>query len=336
MNRPSQETLTRFFRGQCPPEEERAVKIYLAMNTDKEYVEACLHLAFPDLEAEHDPNISREELNRVWHKLEAKQQIPVKRISRTKWYAYAAAVVFIIMGSTLLFLFNANKTTSTSTSELAWNEIHAVSGHASTVRLADSSTVILFPGAKLSVASSFNKTDRRVKLLGRAFFTISHNKDKPFYVTAQQLTTKVLGTSFEINASSLTAENIITLHTGKISVSLADREIAQLKPDQQFHYSAATGKFNIKQVNSATTISWTNGELDYDQATLATIIDDLDKWYGVNIRTANPQILQQRITISFKDLPLASVLDMLSRSADFDYTVKDRQVMIKERSMGTD
>ncbi|AIM35252.1 hypothetical protein KO02_00140 [Sphingobacterium sp. ML3W] len=336
MNRPSEEMLIRFFRGQCPPDEEKAVKIYLAMNTDKEYVEACLRMAFPDLFGEHDPNITQGELDRLWNKLEAKQQAyPIKRIPHKRWYAYAAAVAFLVMSSVVLFLFKG-KTTNMDSTELAWNEMRAGAGNIRTVKLADSSTVILFPGSVLSIAADFNKTDRQVKLLGRAFFQVNHNRAKPFYVSAQGLTTRVLGTSFEINASTIAAENIITLHSGKISVSHIGKEIAQLTPDQQIRFSTKTGQFNVSPVHAVGTIGWLNGELDYDQTSLGTIIYDLEKWYGINIRTSNPLILRQKVTISFKDLQVTSVLNMLSKSANFGYTIKDKQVMIKERGMERD
>lgn len=334
MNRPSEQTLIRFFRGQCMPDEQRAVKLYLAMNIDKEYVEACLIKAFPDLSKEHDASIGHLEIERVWNKLEERKlSLPVQPLRRNRWYAYAAAVAFVILSSTLL-LVNKGRLNNTHQTEIAWTVISAEVGGNKTVRLKDSSTVILFPGSALRIASAFNKTDRQVKLTGRAFFRVAHNRTKPFYVTAQGLTTKVLGTSFEINSSAL-ADNIITLHTGKISVNRRGSQIALLSPDQQIRVSKKTGHFEIIGVRAAGTVAWLNGELDYDQAPLSAIASDLENWYGVKITTINSKILNQKVTISFKDLPIATVLDMLSKSAEFDYIIKGKQITITERGMET-
>lgn len=193
--------------------------------------------------------------------------------------------------------------------------------------------VTLFPGSAIDIPSNFNKTDRQVKLNGRAFFKIAHNKEKPFYVSARELTTKVLGTSFEVNSSG--TENIITLHTGKVSVIRADKEIARLIPNQQIKYEQATGKYDVAVVDAAHTLNWLQGELDYERVPLSIIISDIEKWYGVKIQVEQPALLNQKVIFSFKDQSLSRVLSLLSKSADFSYEIKGKQVILKERNMGT-
>lgn len=107
------------------------------------------------------------------------------------------------------------------------------------------------------------------KLTGRTFFEVRHNTNKPFYVTAQGLTTRVLDTSFEVNAPGAgSAENIVTLHTGNVSIPKEGKEIARLYPDQQIRFQRSTGQYTITHVEAAYTLAWMKGELDYDQATL--------------------------------------------------------------------
>lgn len=336
MERPGQDILISFFRGTCPPEEEQAIRIYLAMNIDKEYVEACLLEAFPDLTDEHDPNISQQEVSRVWNKLESrKQEYPTIQLKpRTKWYAYAAAVAFVLVSTASLFILK-DKFGNKQSAQIAWQQISAGPGKPKTVQLADNSSVTLFPGSAIQVPRNFNQSDRQVKLTGRAFFKITHNAAKPFYVSAQQLITKDLGTSFEINTSETGSENTVTLHTGKASISYSGKQVAMLNPNQQFHFDRSTKQFKVIPVNAASTISWLNGELGYDQAPLKSIVYDLEKWYGVHITAATPALLNQKVTISFKDLPVDAVLHMLSESADFTYTVTGKQITIKERGMDT-
>ena len=172
MEKPGQDTLISFFRGTCPPEEERAVKIYLAMNMDKGYVEACMKDAFPDLADEHDPNIGKPELDRVWNKLQTrKQKFPLLQLKpRNRWGAYAAAIAFVLLSTALVFVLK-NKWESSS-AKMAWKQISAGSGRPGTVQLADGSSVILFPGSDIQIPQNFNRSDRQVKLTGRAFFKV--------------------------------------------------------------------------------------------------------------------------------------------------------------------
>lgn len=332
MKRPGEETLIRYFRGECSPGERKTVQAYLAMNIDQEYIAGCLQEAFGDFGHEYDPNVDRPELDRLWTKFTHLQQQPaiVPIRSRNRWYAYAAAVVLLVFGG-MFFLFLNNDKQKHASPEIAWHQTSAGTGQPRIVKLPDSSMVTLFPGSAIEMPESFNQTDRHIKLTGRAFFQVSHNSQKPFYVTADGLTTKVLGTSFEVNTLMTGAESIVTLHTGKISIAHAGQEIARLIPDQQIRFQQTTGQFRVTEVQAAAGIAWMHSELDYDQATLKTILYELGNWYGVKISTPNPQLLRKKITISFKELPIDKALTLLSKSAGFSYSIRDHQIIIKER-----
>ncbi|MNK12612.1 FecR protein [compost metagenome] len=334
MERPSQETMIRFFRGTIPPEEKRAVSIYLAMNIDGDYVDDCFRKAFPDFSIEHDNNIPRQELDRVWNKLEAgKQYHSNKQLKlRLRWHAYAAVIAFLIVSSACLFLFN-NEYKSNHPVEIGWQKISAVPGGIKRVKLMDNSEITLFPGSTVEVPDNFNRIDRSIRMTGRAFFKVSHNAEKPFYVRSGSMTTKVLGTSFEVNTAGMNPENTIILHTGKISVSLSGTEIARLHPNQKISLNKSTGKYNVVNLKASGTSSWLSGELDYDQVTLKTVIGDLEQWYGVKISTEGSLLLSRKVTFGFKELPLTTVLNMLSKSAGFTYVITGKQILIKERSM---
>lgn len=330
MKRPGEETLIRYFRGQSPPEEENAVKLYLAMNIDEEYVASCLQEAYSN---EADTTINKEELDRLWGRLAAQQtgQPIVHLRPRIRWYAYAAAIAFLVFGSTIFFLLNTRLENKPSR-EMAWKQLSAGTGHPEIIQLADNSIVTLFPGSAIDIPDDFNQAERKIKLTGRAFFQVSHHANKPFYVASQGLITEVLGTSFEINSSAMNGESIVTLHTGKISISHGDKEIVRLNPDQQIRYRESTGNYDVVAVHTTGTPAWMEGELEYEQETLKTIIHDLEKWYGVKVNTATSTLLNRKVTISFKDLPVNSALGMLSTSAGFTYTVTGNQITLYERA----
>lgn len=334
MERPSQETLINFFKGTIQPEEERAVRIYLAMNIDQDYVDECFQKAFPDLSAEHDDQITIKELNRVWNKIEdQKREYPIIRPKTGfRWRAYAAVIAFLILSSGLLFIFNS-KSRNSHSAAIAWQKINAVPGRIKTVKLTDSSVISLFPGSVVEIPDDFDDNDRKIRLTGRAFFNVSHNQEKPFYVSSRGITTKVLGTSFEVNTSEGSLENTIILHTGKVSVSFADKEIARLYPNQKITVNKTTGNFAIASVKASGTSNWLLGEFDYEQATLSAIFHDLEQWYGIKFSAQNPSLLNRKVTFGFKGLPLERVVEMLSKSAAFSYTITQKQITIKERNM---
>jgi transmembrane sensor len=86
------------------------------------------------------------------------------------------------------------------------------------VLLPDGSTVLLYPLARLDYSSSFDQ-NREVTLSGKAFFEVVKRPDAPFYVYANDVITKVLGTSFVIDAPEKREKFAISVKTGQVSVS---------------------------------------------------------------------------------------------------------------------
>eukprot|EP01133_Synstelium_polycarpum_P012562 gene12562-14741_t len=332
MERPGEETMIRFFLGKCTREEEQVISAYLALDRDKDYIENCIREAFYLQGEELDPSRSQHQRDHIWSTLtgSTKEKSSIRLKPRRQWFSYAAAAAILLLCATMGLWFKGywNKTAQSS---VGWEKIYGPAGQVKTFLLKDSSKVTLFPGSAIDVPADFNGSDRRIRLSGRAFFSIAHNRKKPFYVQAGTLTTKVLGTSFEINTTK--TQNTITLHTGSISISHKDQEILRLHPDQQLQYQQESGKYKVASVHAAGTINWIRGELDYDRAALKEIVNDLEKWYGVNIHTDNPALLERRVVFSFKNQPLDRVLSLLSRSAGFSYQIKGKNISLKERSM---
>jgi transmembrane sensor len=70
----------------------------------------------------------------------------------------------------------------------------------------------------LSYSEGSNKKRREVTLTGKAFFEIVKNKEKPFLVYSYGLATKVLGTSFMIDASEENKDIKVEVRTGTVAV----------------------------------------------------------------------------------------------------------------------
>ncbi|WP_373512660.1 FecR family protein, partial [Persicitalea sp.] len=92
------------------------------------------------------------------------------------------------------------------------------------ITLTDGSTISLQPRSRISYAHNFNKTTKReVHLSGEAFFEVAKDPNKPFYVFANELVTKVLGTSFNVRAYQDDEDITVEVRTGRVSVAVADQ-----------------------------------------------------------------------------------------------------------------
>lgn len=324
IERPSREALIRYYRGECLPNEETLVVLYLSMDLDHDFTESCLREAWSDLNDAPTKISSVGQRKAAWKKFQLRKikatQISAKRT--VKWYGYAASITLFLFGALALGYLVTDRS-----QKGGLDHYSAAIGERKEIRLRDSSTVMLFPGSSLDVPENFNGKDRKVVLKGRAFFKVAHNREKPFLVKSGKLSTEVLGTSFEVNASDV-ASSTITLHSGKVGIRHSGNEIARLVPNQRITYDTRVNKFKIDNVEAAETVLWIDGELTYDLVPLAVICQDLEKWYKVKIDIRNTELLRKKITTSFKDLSVSQVLDMLSVTTGLTYTVKGNHIII--------
>lgn len=151
--------------------------------------------------------------------------------------------------------------------------------------LADGTEVWLNSGSSLTYPSQFAGVDRKVKMTGEVFFDVAKNPAKPFKVMANGIETQALGTQFNINAYSDEPIAKITLVEGSIKVErkknkgIADPLI--VKPGQQ-----VLGSNDLKlidHVNIDEVMAWKNGQFYFDGANIQTIMNQISKFYDVDV-----------------------------------------------------
>ncbi len=94
--------------------------------------------------------------------------------------------------------------------------------------LPDGSSVELAAGSRISYPNDFGSGNSRdIYLSGEAFFKIARNSGQPFRVFANEIVTKVLGTSFSVRSYEKDTTISVTVRTGKVSVC------SQMSPDDK-------------------------------------------------------------------------------------------------------
>ena len=68
------------------------------------------------------------------------------------------------------------------------------------LKLSDGTIVYLNAESKLSYPVTFSETERKVHLVGEAFFDVQKDTTKPFIVDMDSLQIRVLGTEFGVRA----------------------------------------------------------------------------------------------------------------------------------------
>lgn len=152
-------------------------------------------------------------------------------------------------------------------------------GHDYHLTLADGTQVWLNAESRLEFPDRFNNDTREVRLKGEAYFEVKKDAKRPFIVHTDYLTTRVLGTSFNVRAYSA-RDAAVTLVSGRVKVNAG--ETAQvLKPGQQA--SLSKSQLTVKDVDTYPITQWKEGFFYFDNQPLFKIMQELARWYNVNV-----------------------------------------------------
>ena len=104
--------------------------------------------------------------------------------------------------------------------------------------LADNSTITLNKNSRLTTI--FNAKERRVKLVGEAFFEVAHDTVKPFFIDVQNLEIRVVGTAFNVDERTELGKIIVSVTEGRVLLRGTQRSIL-LSKGEETKYNVAPG-----------------------------------------------------------------------------------------------
>lgn len=180
------------------------------------------------------------------------------------------------------------------------------------ITLPDGTKVWLNAASSLKYPMSFAKNERKVILLGEAFFEVSKDSSRPFKVLSKGQKIEVLGTAFNVNAYPENTAIKTTLITGKVKLS-NDNHASQaiyLRPGQQ---SINTNKGNIQVANVDTEpfTAWKDGLFYFDETPVSDALQQIGRWYNVEVRYKGEAAQTHFYGRIKRNKPLREVLDVL-------------------------
>lgn len=206
-------------------------------------------------------------------------------------------------------------------------------GVKSTLSLPDGTEVHLNYESSLTFPHEFNRSERRVELVGEAFFDVAHQDGVPFVVVAEGMSIEVLGTSFNVLASESEYQTQVSLVRGKVLVNFLDKRVGMknqmLSPGHQIHLDRRSGQFTVTPFHVEQVIGWKDGVLSFQDASMQDFIDRLEKWYGVNIQVFGRPNKSWKINARYENEMLEDILIGLKFVYNIDYQLRGKNVRIK-------
>jgi len=304
---------------------------------------------------------SIEQTNKMWRAVESHlHEENVAEVKTDKivlgwrWLRIAASVALILGISSLSYWYLAKPggaANEVGLSEVKGQEnatIEKVNDTTKpmTILLGDGSSVVLQPGGRLSFSAKENQKKREVTLTGKAFFEIVKNSERPFLVYTDGIATKVLGTSFLIDAPENSEEVKVEVKTGKVSVfalnrnsTMEEREEAGkpelkgviLTGDQKISVSRQSGKpvRSLEVAAEPEEMDITRQLFMFDETPAAEVFSALESAYNVKIVYNKDVFGSCPLNATLIGQPFIDKLTVICAALDAQFEIEENQVIIK-------
>jgi len=194
--------------------------------------------------------------------------------------------------------------------------------------LQDGSKVWLNAGSSLTYPAAFTGRERKVFILGEAYFEVAKNKAMPFRIMKESMMVEVLGTRFNVNAYRNEPSMKVTLLEGSIRISSGNVS-GVLKPGQQ----AKVNENNINvssDINVDHVMSWKSGYFSFENASLKEVMRQIARWYNIQV-IYDGELSDERFGGELRmDSKLSSVLKVLQKSG-VKFRIETNRVVVSKQ-----
>lgn len=308
-------------------------------------------------------NIDEQRANEIIAKIkhaekETANVIPIQKKHHYRKVWFAAASVLVVCLSTAVFFLSKKKPAAelVSVKEEVKGAMFVTKENggakAERFQLEDGSFITLKPGSSVKYPEHFSTDKRDVYLSGEAFFEITKNASKPFFVYNRNLVTHVLGTSFNIKTDENNRKIEVSVVTGKVEVYERDANADEVKqrknkgliitPNQKVIYAEENKTFDATLVDVPLPIVVSKDSIQvapvkertafiYESERFESILKALQVTYGVNIEVEDETLNNCLFTGDITDQNLYKKLDILCQSLNNTYEVKGTSILIRGR-----
>lgn len=307
--------MQRYFAGEATPDEIAILEGWVKQNdaNRNEFSEASKiwHLVYQD-------QVSRKvdtekELETVFQKMN--DEVPVVQLKRPETKKQSFAFSILRIAAVLVMLLGIGSVLYIRMSKPSMEQ--AVAENSGTlVILPDGTRVTLARGATIDYPETFSKKSREVSLNGKAYFEVAHNKEVPFRVNASGAVIEVLGTEFNVVSANANGKMEVDLTKGKVAVYLKDnkQQSVELAPGERALLDPKDKSISKSQVSNENYMAWKTGNLKFENETLLIVTADLSEAFNTQLSITTPDLNHCRITASFSNQPLSSILNVISQT----------------------
>lgn len=224
---------------------------------------------------------------------------------------------------------NTRTTFSSNTSNIKYEKVTS-KGERVTFPLSDGSIVYLNSDSKLIYPKYFSNNERKLELVGEAYFTVKPNRDKPFKVVCGNMTVVVTGTEFNVK----NRDNRIKVVVAKGTV----RTYSEKTPDG---ISLQKGEMVSLEKNGFITkpvkvdldlyLAWRQNKLSFSRTPLAEAMKEIERYYNIDVEFLSNENKTRTITGIFQTdkTSLDDILNILSLTLDIKINHENNKIFVQ-------
>jgi transmembrane sensor len=122
-----------------------------------------------------------------------------------------------------------------------------------------------------------------------------------------------------------------TLVSGRVMVKRGLDSLT-LAPGEQCEVDKQTGLLTVKEADLVTTLAWKNGEFVFKNVTLENMINELSRWYDMEVVYESEALKDDRYYIYVeRSKTLEEVLDKVTLTGNMKYRIDGKKVIISRQ-----
>lgn len=195
------------------------------------------------------------------------------------------------------------------------------------LKLSDGTSLWINSGSKIKFPDEFADKEREIFVEGEIYADIFRDEERPFIITTNKLSIKVLGTEFNLSAYKDEETVSIVLVDGSVQVEPGSGISTVMEPNQLYTYSNNVSTVEIIDVEEY--ISWKEGRLIFHNEPIEKILLRLSRYYNVTmiLPKASSEITCSG-KLELKD-DFDKLLNGLMEIIPFSYAAKKNEYRIK-------
>ena len=296
-------SIGRFLRSELTEDEEREFLTWLSNNVGNQHYFEETRLIWEQAVKTRKPFTPNVE--DAWEQfLDRVKDTPPKGNYRHLYQLVAgiAASILIIVTVFYLFIFRQTPVKFAGQHERLFN-----------IELPDGSLAWLNRESEITFEES--KSSRHVILTGEAYFEVNPDSRRPFTIKTGELTTQVIGTSFNVNSTSNHFIDVTVLE-GKVVIFNVEKDSIFLIEGEVGSYDISFKTLTEKRNTDPNFLAWKTGILVFDDTPMKQVISLLEKHFDKDLEWDESNT--SRLTATFDNQPLEVIISVIALSTDLE------------------